>query len=157
MKKTRMLALLLTLCMFCALLSGCGQSYTVSLNENYPGGSTTEISTSSAKEIAAQTPVREGYVFEGWFKDENLTEAWDAAADKVKSDLTLYAAWDKDTGDAIQDPGNDKDFRACARRAVRRRPMPMTCSSSRRSTAPASPSWATPCPTMRTASITSTT
>ena len=110
MTKTRSTALVLTLCMICTLLTGCGQSFTVSLNENYPGGNTTEISTSSAKAIAEETPVREGYVFEGWFKDENLTDPWDAASDKVKSDLTLYAAWDKDTGDSIQEPGNDKDF-----------------------------------------------
>ena len=110
MTKTRLTALVLTLCMICTLLTGCGQSFTVRLNENYPGGSTTEISTSSAKAIAEETPAREGYVFEGWYKDENLTEPWNAASDKVKSDLTLYAAWDRDTGDSIQEPGNDKDF-----------------------------------------------
>ena len=81
MKKTRTLAMLLTLCLLASLLSACGQSYTVRLNENYPGGHTTEISTSSAKAIAEETPVREGYVFEGWFKDENLTEPWEREAD----------------------------------------------------------------------------
>ena len=58
MKKTRFTALVLTLGMICSLLAGCGQNYTVSLNENYPGGNTTEISTSSAKAIAEETPVR---------------------------------------------------------------------------------------------------
>ncbi|MGX8719850.1 MAG: InlB B-repeat-containing protein, partial [Eubacteriales bacterium] len=82
--KNRLLSAILALCLICALLSGCGQSYTVTLNENYPDGNTTEISTSSAKAIAEETPVREGYVFEGWFKDENLTDPWDAASDKVK-------------------------------------------------------------------------
>ena len=109
MKKTRTLAMLLTLCLLASLLSACGQSYTVRLNENYPGGNTTEISAASAKTIKETAPVREGYVFEGWYKDENLTEPW-TDADKVKGELTLYAAWDRDTGDAIQEPGNDKDF-----------------------------------------------
>ena len=107
--KNRLLSAILALCLLCSLLSGCGRSYTVRLNENYPGGNTTEISAASAKTIKETAPVREGYVFEGWYKDENLTEPW-TDADKVKGDLTLYAAWDKDTGDAIQEPGNDKDF-----------------------------------------------
>ena len=107
--KNKLLSALLALGLICSLLSGCGQTYTVSLNDNYPGGNTAEISASSAKAIEEETPVREGYVFEGWYKDENLTEPW-TAADKIKSDLTLYAAWDRDTGDTIQEPGNDKDF-----------------------------------------------
>ena len=110
MKKLRFVALLLTVLLLAALLSGCGETYTVSLNANYPGAAAPEaVSVGSGKTIPAETPTREGYVFDGWFTDANLTEAWNAA-DKVKSDLTLYAAWDKDTGDAIQDPGNDKDF-----------------------------------------------
>ena len=57
--KNRLLSAILALCLICALLSGCGQSYTVTLNENYPDGNTTEISTSSAKAIAEETPVRQ--------------------------------------------------------------------------------------------------
>ena len=60
MKKTRTLAMLLTLCLLVSLLSACGQSYTVRLNENYPGGNTTEISAASAKTIKETAPVREG-------------------------------------------------------------------------------------------------
>ena len=108
--KTKLLSAILALCLICSALSGCGQAYTVRLNENYPGGKTGELSASSAKEIEEATPVRDGYIFEGWYKDANLTEPWNAATDKLKSDLTLYAAWDKDTGDAISEPGNDKDF-----------------------------------------------
>jgi uncharacterized repeat protein (TIGR02543 family) len=112
MKKTRFATLLLALCLTCCLLlTGCGQSYTVTLNANYPGSEDLgTVSASSGKTLAAETPVREGYIFEGWYTDENLTEPWNIDTDKVKSDLTLYAAWDKDTGDTIQEPGNDKDF-----------------------------------------------
>ena len=107
--KNKLLSALAAVLLLALLLSGCGKSYTVRMNENYPGGSVSEISASSAKDIAAETPQREGYVFDGWFLDENLTEAWDASQ-KLKSDLTLYAAWDRDTGDAVQETANDKDF-----------------------------------------------
>ena len=109
--KHKLLSALLTLCLIlCLLLSGCGKSYNVTLNLNYPGSSAPEtVAVSSGKALTENQPLREGYVFEGWYTDENLTEAWDPDS-KLKSDLTLYAAWDKDTGDTIQEPGNDKDF-----------------------------------------------
>ncbi|MBR3473482.1 MAG: InlB B-repeat-containing protein [Oscillospiraceae bacterium] len=111
MKTTRSVALLLALCLLASLLAGCGQSYTVRLDANFPGAEEPgEISVNSGKTVTAEPPVREGYVFEGWFADENLTQAWDLKTDKVKADLTLYAAWDKDTGDAITEGSGDKDF-----------------------------------------------
>jgi len=108
----KLLSAALALCVLvCLLVTGCGQSYTVKLNANYPGSEDLgEVSVGSGQTLQSETPVREGYVFEGWFTDENLTESFNTASDKVKSDLTLYAAWDKDTGDSIQEPGNDKDF-----------------------------------------------
>ncbi|MBR4209687.1 MAG: InlB B-repeat-containing protein [Lachnospiraceae bacterium] len=108
----KLLSAVLALCVLvCLLVTGCGQSYTVKLNANYPGSEDLgEVSVGSGQTLQSETPVREGYVFEGWFTDENLTESFNTASDKVKSDLTLYAAWDKDTGDSIQEPGNDKDF-----------------------------------------------
>ena len=110
MKKNRIAVLILAMCLICVLFTGCGQTFTVRLNENYPGGNTTEISVKSGKTVSAEEPVREGYLFEGWYTDENLTGAWNKDSDKVKSDVTLYAAWDRDTGDTISEPGNDKDF-----------------------------------------------
>ena len=109
--KNKLLSAAAALCLVCCLLTGCGQSYTVSLNANYPGAAALEdLSVKSGKTIAAQAPAREGYVFENWYTDKNLTEKWNLETDKVKSDLTLYAAWDKDTGDRISEGGNDKDF-----------------------------------------------
>lgn len=40
------------------------------------------------------TPVCEGYTFEGWFLDQELTQAFDATQ-PVMSDLTVYAKWSK--------------------------------------------------------------
>ena len=49
----------------------------------------------SGEKITKPTPdpVREGYDFDGWFVDENFTEAWDFATDVIIGDLTLYAKW----------------------------------------------------------------
>ncbi len=36
-----------------------------------------------------------GYVFEGWYVDEALTDKWDFSTDRVSKDTTLYAKWEK--------------------------------------------------------------
>ena len=45
--------------------------------------------------IEPETPVKEGYVFCGWYRDIDCTVEWDFATDKVEGDLTLYAGWDE--------------------------------------------------------------
>lgn len=42
-----------------------------------------------------EAPTREGYVFEGWYRDEGLTIPWNPAEDVVTESLTLYARWSK--------------------------------------------------------------
>lgn len=99
--------------LFCILLSSCGQSeYTVTFDTNCGAEDTVSSQTVSAGETIADSerPVRDGYVFLGWFQDAGLTQAWDADKNKVRSDMTLYAGWDKDTGDSITNPENDKEF-----------------------------------------------
>ncbi|MGE8037593.1 leucine-rich repeat protein, partial [Lysinibacillus sp. NPDC093692] len=44
---------------------------------------------------APTTPVKEGYTFEGWHKDEDLTEVWNFDQNVVKKDITLFAKWSK--------------------------------------------------------------
>ena len=69
--------------------------YTVTFNSN--GGSTVaSIHTSSdGTVIMPENPVREGYVFAGWYKDEAFTEifTFGADGDKITKDTTLYAQW----------------------------------------------------------------
>ena len=94
-------------------LSGCAQSeYTVTFDTNCGAEATVSSQTVSAGATipASMAPKRDGYVFLGWYRDANLTQAWDADKDKVRSDMTLYAGWDKDTGDSITNPENDQDF-----------------------------------------------
>jgi len=43
---------------------------------------------------APEKPVREGYTFEGWHTDEELTVLWDFAY-TVDGNLILYASWEK--------------------------------------------------------------
>ncbi len=38
-------------------------------------------------------PEATGYEFEGWYRDQNLTEKWDFDTDTVTGDITLYAEW----------------------------------------------------------------
>ena len=99
--------------LLCILLSGCNQTqYTVQFDGNYPGSEKmAAITVRHGSKIEGITvPERQGYVFLGWFADAGLTRAWDMGKDKVQSNMTLYAAWDKDTGDNFAYPTDDMDF-----------------------------------------------
>ena len=39
-------------------------------------------------------PTREGYVFQGWYRDAEGTAAWDFETDTVSRNMTLYAKWE---------------------------------------------------------------
>jgi uncharacterized repeat protein (TIGR02543 family) len=38
-------------------------------------------------------PTKEGYIFDGWFKEPELINRWSYTNDRVNSNLTLYAKW----------------------------------------------------------------
>ena len=40
-------------------------------------------------------PVKEGYVFTGWYRDRACTALWDETTDTVTQSMTLYAGWEK--------------------------------------------------------------
>ena len=40
-----------------------------------------------------QDPVRDGYNFAGWFKEEECLNEWNFDEDIVEEDITLYAKW----------------------------------------------------------------
>lgn len=50
--------------------------------------------SSGEKVSIPEDPVREGYHFVAWYKDENLTELYDFNTE-VLSNITLYAKWEK--------------------------------------------------------------
>lgn len=47
-------------------------------------------------------PTKSGFIFDGWYSDEDLTEPYDFKS-AVKSDLTLYAGWKKTGGEEPAD------------------------------------------------------
>ncbi len=48
-----------------------------------------------------EAPVKEGYLFEGWFKETKCENIWDFEKDTVTADITLYAKWTEDPSAAI--------------------------------------------------------
>ncbi len=59
------------------------------------GGTTVEGQKLMYGELitAPDAPTREGYVFDGWYLDQNTTRPWDLKKDVVTESLTLYAGW----------------------------------------------------------------
>ncbi len=103
------------LCLAVVLLAcgcGAGAEYSVNFDANYDTdwSSPEQTVRSGHRAAAPDAPVRDGYTFLGWFQDPGLTQPWEMDSDKVSSDLTLYAGWDRDTGDTISEPEGDKDF-----------------------------------------------
>ena len=42
-----------------------------------------------------EAPTREGYVFTGWYSDENCVYLWDMENGQISQSMTLYAGWEK--------------------------------------------------------------
>lgn len=47
------------------------------------------------KVTVEEDPVKEGYVFKGWYIDKNCIYEWDMENDTVTDSMTLYAGWIK--------------------------------------------------------------
>ncbi|MDD3106314.1 MAG: leucine-rich repeat protein, partial [Bacilli bacterium] len=68
-----------------------GTTFTVSFETN--GGDLIEpVSVNSGSFYTMPTPVREGYVFESWYMDINMTAQYTAMT-MLEEDITLYAGW----------------------------------------------------------------
>lgn len=71
----------------------------VSVTYNYGGhGENTVITVdkNSAQTVLAGTPVADGFIFRGWYKDAALTEKVEAGSSfTANADVTFYAKWDK--------------------------------------------------------------
>ena len=69
-------------------------TFTVSFESNGGSGVDHQKVSYNAPIILPSNPLREGYDFDGWYENEDLTEQWDFSADKVIEDITLYADWE---------------------------------------------------------------
>lgn len=70
----------------------------VTYNYNGHGGENTVITVdkNSAQTVLAETPVADGFIFRGWYKDAALTEKVEAGSSfTANADVTFYAKWDK--------------------------------------------------------------
>lgn len=45
--------------------------------------------------VEPEPPTREGYVFTGWYADENCNYPWDMDQNQISQSMTLYAGWEK--------------------------------------------------------------
>lgn len=87
------------------IATGCNETlkYTVTFQTN---GGTLSSSTTVAVEhgkslMQPAQPVREGYIFIGWFDQKEGGKQWNFQIDRVTADLTLYAQW-KETRTAAE-------------------------------------------------------
>lgn len=54
-----------------------------------------------------EPPVKEGWVFTGWYLDRDCTVKWDIKNDKVTESMTLYAGWKQKDASPPQSTGTD--------------------------------------------------
>lgn len=91
----RKISSILVALLFALILVGCGETtFTVTFESN--GGSAVQaiedvVNASMIDEPTA--PTKTDFDFAGWFKESALTNAWNFEADKVTSNITLYAKW----------------------------------------------------------------
>lgn len=84
------LSILLVLCMAIGIAN---RGYQVDFDSL--GGTAVESQKQMYGEalLTPEPPTREGYVFDGWYRDMNLTIPWNEEEDVITEPVTLYAGW----------------------------------------------------------------
>jgi len=67
--------------------------YDVTFNSNGGSGVTSVEVAENGLVTKPMDPTRDGYSFDGWYKEASLETAWVFGTDVVTADLTLYAKW----------------------------------------------------------------
>ncbi len=86
--------------------------YTVSFNSNGGSSVSSLLVLRGDRADMPKEPEKEGFTFEGWYKDKKLTESYDFTSG-VKGSLVLYAKWsetdgeDEDSSDKKWNPFTD--------------------------------------------------
>ncbi|QNU65658.1 InlB B-repeat-containing protein [Ruminiclostridium herbifermentans] len=70
---------------------------------NSQGGSEVAAITANYNSTitAPAIPIKDGYIFDGWYKEANCINKWDFAADRVTAEITLYAKWQQISTETI--------------------------------------------------------
>ncbi len=82
------------------------ESFLVTYDSDGGTAVSSELVNSGEKAARPSDPSKEGYDFEGWYKEAACISAWDFDADTVTGNLTLYAGWDKA---AVEEPEAEKE------------------------------------------------
>ena len=69
---------------------------TISFNSNGGSAVTTKYVYPNSEVLPPQRPLRSGYIFAGWYKDEALTQFFDWKTERPATSMTLYARWHED-------------------------------------------------------------
>ena len=79
--------------------SGSDKKYTIKFETD--GGNTIEAEKTNGKITEPKAPEKEGYTFDGWYTDKELTKKFDF--DKaVSGNVTLYAKWTENAEESIE-------------------------------------------------------
>lgn len=70
-----------------------GVENTVTFATNGGSAVDSKIGITGETIAAPAEPSRTGYVFAGWYSDQNCTKKWDFGSDTVPGAMTLYAGW----------------------------------------------------------------
>ena len=78
--------------------------------ETNGGSKVSPVRVAKSRHLSAPAdPVKDRYVFAGWYKDQGLTKPWNFKKDTVDQDITLYAAWKVDDGRTLKRISLDKE------------------------------------------------
>jgi len=117
MKRT-IFAIMAILSVFAMILAGCDNGgntgsgkYTVNFEIN--GGSKIDpiVDVASGTKISKPAdPTKTDFTFDGWYKDKEVTSAWNFDSDTVKGNTLLYAKWNQTKPDANPDDETKKNY-----------------------------------------------
>ena len=68
----------------------------ITFNSNGGAAVVDKYIVSGSEALPPQRPLRDGYIFAGWYKDPGLTKFFDWQNERPTSNLTLYARWLED-------------------------------------------------------------
>ncbi len=80
------------------------ETYTVTFNSNEGTAVASQTVESGDLVLLPGEPTKDGYTFDGWYKEETFVTLWDFANDVVTADVTLYAKWVADEPTPVGTP-----------------------------------------------------